>query len=196
MLSLLALTTACATDDLGTSTSAATGGANVSYYELFGADNVIESVMVKDRTCGMLFRNVTDPDADTLAIWTVGVDSIKRDLAYPDADRPNFYAIFVPSNPTLNHTVAGFEQLDHYHVADRASQSATDDLFDAFIVNPGPNYNAATYKIAKSVKEMNVQIAAGILAAPVTTVDAGLGPVVFHAPIACGGNGLSDLQND
>ncbi len=197
-LSILALATAtaaCASDDLGTSTSAAKGGANVAFYELFGPDNFIESVMVDDRTCGILFRNITDPAADKLAIWTVGVDAIRTNLPYPDPGRPNFYAVFVPSNVTLNHSVVGFEQLDHYHVADRASQSAADELFDAFIVNPGPNYDAASYKIAKSVKEMNVQIAAGILAAPVTTVDAGLGPVVFHAPIACGGNGLRDLHN-
>jgi len=189
MLSLVCLATACSSLETSTTDQAS----RIDFYELFGPDNVIESVLVRGDTCGILFLQTTDPAADTLAFWTVGVDAIRRDLPYPDADRPNFYAIFTPSNTTLNHTVEGFEAFDHYHVADRASQSSTDDLWDAFIVNPGPNYNAASYRVATSVKEMEQQIAAGILAAPVSTVDAGLGPVVFHAPIACD-DALRDWQ--
>jgi len=186
ILSLAFLTACAAPDTLDTVASASKGAPDVDFYTIFPPDSVIESVLVKDRTCGIVFHGVSDPAADTLAFWTVGVDAIKRDIPYPTDARPNFYAIFTPSNPTLNHTVAGFEAYDHYHVADRDSRTSTDTLWDPFIVNPGPNFNAATYRVAKSVKEMNRQIAAGILAAPVTTIDAGFGPVVFHGEIACG----------
>ena len=186
MLSLVFIAACAAPDTFDTVGSASSGTPDVDFYTIFPPDSVIESVLVKGRTCGIVFHGVSDPNADTLAFWTVGVDAIKRDLPYPTKTRPNFYAIFTPSNPTLNHTVAGFEAYDHYHIADRASEDRNDDLWDPFIVNPGPNFNAATYQVATSVSAMNSQIAAGILATPVTTIDAGFGPVVFHGPIACG----------
>lgn len=183
-LSLLA--TACtATDSFDTLESEAQVP-DVGFYEIFPPDSIIETVMVEKHTCGIVFHGVHDPAADTLAIWTIGVDSVYRDLPYPTDDRPNFYAIFTPSNPLLNHTVPGQEAYDHYHVAERAAVDTDDDLVDPFIVNPGPNFDAATYQVARSVKEMNDQIAAGILAQPITLIDAGLGPVVFHGQLSCG----------
>lgn len=183
-LSLLA--TACTATDSFDSVESEAKVPDVGFYEIFPPDSVIESVMINKHTCGIVFHGIHDPAADTLAIWTVGVDSIYRDLPYPTDDRPNFYAIFTPSNPTLNHSVPGQEAFDHYHIADRSSVDTDDDLVDPFIVNPGPNYDAATYQVARSVNEMNDQIAAGVLAQPLTLVDAGLGPVVFHGQISCG----------
>ena len=185
MLSLALLTTACTAESLNTSSSAVSSP-DVDFYQVFPPDSVIESVMINKQPCGIVFNGIHDPNADTLAFWTVGVDAIKRDLPYPSSKRPNFYAIFAPSNPMLNHTVAGFEGYDHYHVADPTAIDSADDLVDAFVVMPGPNFNAATYVIARSVREMNDQVAAGILAAPVTTIDAGFGPIVFHGQVSCG----------
>lgn len=184
MLSIVLFTAACADNSLNTASSAVSTP-DVDFYQVFPPDNVIESIMINNKTCGIMFHGVHDPAADTLAFWTVGVDAIKRTVPYP-SKRPNFYAIFAPSNPTLNHTVPSFEAYDHYHVADAAAVGTDDDLVDAFVVNPGPNFNAATYQIAHSVKEMNAQVAAGILSAPVTTIDAGFGPIVFHGQVACG----------
>jgi hypothetical protein len=184
-LSLLAAT-ACTTTDSLDSVSSEAQVPDVGFYEIFPPDSIIETVMINKQTCGIVFHGVHDPAADTLAIWTIGVDSVYRHLPYPTDDRPNFYAIFTPSSPLHNHTVPGLEAYDHYHVAERDAVNTADDLVDPFIVNPGPNYDAATYQIARSVSEMNAQIAAGVLAAPITLVDAGLGPVVFHGQISCG----------
>lgn len=186
LVCVASLSACMATDDTSVVEKKGSKVPNVPFYTLFGNDNFIEADLVKGKVCGQLFFNVTSPDADQLAIWTVGVNAVLTDVPYPTDSRPNFYGIFVPSNDLLNHHVDGFDEFDHYHIAERASHNKHDVLWDPFIVNPGPNFDAATWEPVTTIEEMNDAIAAGVLAPPVSMIDAGFGPIVFHGEIQCG----------
>ena len=55
--------------------------------------------------------------------------------------------------------------------------------FDVFLVFPGPNFNAATFRAPLSERDINAAVGAGILNAPITTTAAGFGPLVIRVPV-------------
>jgi hypothetical protein len=151
-----------------------------------GPDDVPEALYFDNKLCHMVFRNVSSPAAEVFFIWNLGVDGVRQESPYPTNARRNLYAVFAPSPANAVHHVDGQDQFDHYHIVDAspdARHSGYDGTWDVFLVFPGPNFNAATYQVAKTVDAMNRQIRDGILGPITKTTDAGFDPLVLHAEI-------------
>ena len=132
--------------------------------------------------CTMIFKGALTPQTEVYEIWAVGTNGIVQGAAY-NTGRPNLYAVFgTNTDPSITHHVDGEGGFDHYHVLDNNDDNTTWDLLTVF---PGPNYNAATYQPAKSVHDMNAQIAAGVLGPVLTLPEAGFPPVVLNFPVTC-----------
>jgi hypothetical protein len=125
------------------------------------------------------FPGFFTPQAETFFIWNLGT-SIQHDAPYPSSTHDRIYGVFAPGPPGVTHHVDEQEGFDHYHIMSAPQGTRT---FDVFLVFPGPNFNEATFRAPVSEREMDRAIAAGILAAPVTTTDAGFGPLVFKVPV-------------
>ena len=186
LLSPLALTcvlAACGVpDNTGAQTEALEGGPVGAPPP--GPDDVAEAVFFKGHECHMVFRDVSSPEAETFFIWNLGVDGIVDGAAYPTRRRANLYAVFAPGPADSIHHVDGQDGFDHYHIVDAApGRNGYDGTWDVFLVFPGPSFDAATYRAARSVHEMELQVRAGILGPVMTTTEAGFDPLVLHAEI-------------
>ena len=161
-----------------------------------GPDDVPEALYFDGGQCHMVFRNVSSPQAEVFFIWNLGINGVLQEEPYPTTRRANLYAIFAPSPADAVHHVDGQDQFDHYHIVDAAPHGhghfdfdsshggpRYDGTWDVFLVFPGPNFNAATYKVAKTVDKMNKQIRDGILGPITKTNDAGFDPLVLNAEI-------------
>lgn len=155
-----------------------------------GPDDTTEAVYFRGNQCHMVFRDVSSPEAETFFIWNLGVDGIIDEAPYPTQQRANLYAVFAPGPPDSIHHVDGEDDFDHYHIVDAAPHRHSrppgqryDGTWDVFLVFPGPRFDAATYRAARSVREMKQQIRDGILGPIMTTTDAGFDQLVLHAEI-------------
>ncbi|MEO7736142.1 MAG: hypothetical protein ABIY55_34610 [Kofleriaceae bacterium] len=126
------------------------------------------------------FPGFFTPQAETFFIWNFGT-SIQHNAPYPSSSHGRLYGVFAPAPAGSLHHVAGQDGFDHYHIMSQGPGTRT---FDVFLVFPGPNFNAATFIAPRSEFAMNISIAFGVLAAPITTTDAGFGPLVFTVPVS------------
>ena len=143
-----------------------------------GADQ--EYSFFQGQTHTFSFPGFFSPQAETFFIWNFGT-SIQHNAPYPSSSHGRLYGVFAPGPAGSVHHVAGQDGFDHYHIMSQGQGTRT---FDVFLVFPGPNFNPATFIAPRSELAMNISIAFGILAAPVTTTDAGFGPLVFTVPVS------------
>jgi hypothetical protein len=147
-----------------------------------------EPAFVNGVLCTMVFPGALTPSTEHYAIWDIGTKGIV-DAPYNTPKRPNLYAVFGthPADAEVHH-VPGFDQFDHYHVLDnpRGEDEVKNRKWDLLVLQPGPNYDPATYRSAKSAREVLAQSAAGVLG-PVSTPTAafGLPELVLYAPVIC-----------
>jgi len=125
------------------------------------------------------FPGFFSPQAETFFIWNFGT-SIQHNATYPSSSHGRLYGVFAPGPAGSVHHVDGQDGFDHYHIMSQGPGTRT---FDVFLVFPGPKFNPATFIAPRSELAMNISIAFGILAAPITTTDAGFGPLVFTVPV-------------
>jgi hypothetical protein len=142
-----------------------------------GADQ--EYGFFNNQTVTFRFPGFFTPQAETFFIWNLGT-SIQHGAPYPANSHERVYGVFAPGPAGSTHHVDGQDGFDHYHIVTKNSGTHT---FDVFLVFPGPNFNAATFQAPLSEHDMNTAIAAGILGAPLTTVQAGFDPLVFKVPV-------------
>jgi hypothetical protein len=186
-LVLVSLLTACAVDpavdpgdDPGTDVSASDVRVNPK-------TDLLEPAFVNGTLCSIVFQGGLTPQTQTYEIWAVGTHGIIANAPYNTAGTPNLYAVFgTNAAASVTHHVDGFDQFDHYHVLDNKYGTDVDNRkWDLLAFFPGPNYNAATYKPARSTSEVLAQSAAGVLGPLLTTVDIGFPPVVLNFPVNC-----------
>lgn len=139
----------------------------------------LEYVFYNGRTGLMGFPGYFSSTAETFFIWNLGW-TIQHDAPYPSPDHGKLYGVFAPGPGGATHHVDGQDAFDHYHIVNQGTGIRT---FDVWLVFPGPNFDAATYKPVRSEAAMNAQIAAGILAAPITTTAAGFDQLVLRVPV-------------
>jgi hypothetical protein len=150
--------------------------------------DLTEPAFVNGTLCQMVFKGGLTPQTEVYQIWAVGTNGIV-DAPYNTPGTPNLYAVFGTSAPASEtHHVDGFSQFDHYHVLDNKYGTEVENrTWDLLALFPGPNYNAATYHPATSVREMLAQSSAGILSPVMTAPQAGFPPVVLNFPVVCPG---------
>ncbi|MEO7730517.1 MAG: hypothetical protein ABIY55_06055 [Kofleriaceae bacterium] len=142
-----------------------------------GADQ--EYSFFQGQTHTFSFPGFFSPQAETFFIWNFGT-TIQHGAPYPSSDHGRLYGVFAPGPAGATHHVDGQDGFDHYHVM---SQNAGTRTFDVFLVFPGPSFNAATFDAPLSEHDINDAVAAGVLAAPITTTAAGFGPLVITVPV-------------
>jgi hypothetical protein len=153
-----------------------------------GPDDAQEAVYFDDNQCHIVFRNLSAPEAETFFIWNLGVNGVLQEEPYNTPERADLYAVFAPAPANATHHVDGHDDFDHYHIVewspdDPDDNNTYDGTWDVFLVFPGPNFDPATYQVAKSVNRMNQQISAGILGPITPTPDAGFDPLVLNSEI-------------
>jgi hypothetical protein len=179
LASLASLTTACVIGDETTDESD-------SEVRVDPTRDGTEPAFIDGRQCTMVFPGGLTESTQTYAIWDVGTNGIVNQ-PYNTPQRPNIYAVFGTAAPASQvHHVDGFDQFDHYHILDgRVRHGEVDNSrWDLLTAWPGPNFPATGYVSAKSVAEMNAQVAAGVLKI-LTLPEAGFPPVVLYSPIKC-----------
>ena len=146
-----------------------------------------EPAFVNGVLCAMVFPGALTPSTEHYAIWDIGTKGIV-DAPYNTPKRPNLYAVFGthPADAEVHH-VPGFDQFDHYHVLDSPprQEKVTNRKWDLLVLQPGPNYDPATYVSAKSAAEVLAQSAAGVLGPVSTPAVFGLPGLVLYAPVIC-----------
>jgi len=153
------------------------------------ARDATEAVFVNGRRCTMVFPGGLTPQTQTYVIWPVGTHGIVN-APYNTPRRPNLYAVFA-NGPLVDqqdiHHVDGFEAFDHSHIAENppCDDDVENTKWDVLGLFPGPNFNAATYRPARSVRAMLAQPAAGILGPVQTLPEAGFPELVLFAPVNC-----------
>ena len=184
-LLLVSLTTACAVDAGDPADD--TTDVSASDVRVNPKTDITEPAFVNGALCQMVFQGGLTPQTQVYQIWAVGTHGIVAGATYNIASRPNLYAVFGTNTAAaITHHVDGFNQFDHYHILDNKYGTDVDTrIWDLLTVFPGPNYVAATYQPAKSVHDMNAQIAAGILGPVLPLPDAGFPPVVLNFPVNC-----------
>ena len=125
------------------------------------------------------FPGFFTPQAETFFIWNFGT-TIQHNAPYPSSSHGRLYGVFAPGPAGATHHVDGQDGFDHYHVMSQGQGTRT---FDVFLVFPGPNFNAATFRAPLAECDLNAAVAAGVLAAPITTTAAGFGPLVIRVPV-------------
>src|SRR5690242_14257502 len=142
----------------------------------------VEPTYVSGTLCKLVFQGALTPQTQTYLIWAVGTRGIVN-APYNTPRRPNLYAIFGTARPAFEtHHVDGFDQFDHYHVAENPGQGTDveNDTWDLLVLFPGPNFNQATYVSAKTPAQLKAQSDAGILSPIETLPEAGFPPVVLR----------------
>ena len=184
-LALVSLVTACATDDGTDVTDEADADAlavTTSDIHINSRTDLVEPAFVSGLQCKMVFPGGLTAQTQMYQIWAVGTHGIVN-TPYNTSAHPNLYAVFGTSTPaSQTHHVNGYNQFDHYHVLDFAPGNTVWDLLTYW---PGPNYNAATYHPARSVHDLQVQTAAGILTGVKTLPEVGFPEVVLNFPVTC-----------
>jgi len=146
-----------------------------------------EPAFVNGVLCTMVFPGALTPSTQHYAIWDIGTKGIV-DAPYNTPKRPNLYAVFGthPADAEVHH-VPGFDQFDHYHVLDNppGEDEVENRKWDLLVLQPGPNYDPATYRSAKSAREVLAQSAAGVLGPVSTPAVFGLPGLVLYAPVIC-----------
>jgi hypothetical protein len=146
-----------------------------------------EPAYVNGVLCTMVFPGALTPSTEHYAIWDIGTKGIV-DAPYNTPKRPNLYAVFGthPAGTEVHH-VPGFDQFDHYHVLDNppGKDKVKNRKWDLLVLQPGPNYDPATYVSAKSAAEVFAQSAAGVLGPVSTPAVFGLPGLVLYAPVIC-----------
>src|SRR6185503_19315722 len=122
------------------------------------------------------FPGFFTPQAETFFIWNLGT-TIQHGAPYPSNSHAKLYGVFAPGPTGSTHHVDCQNAFDHYHIITKNQGPHT---FDVFLVFPGPNFNPATFVAPLSESALNTAIAAGVLAAPITTTAAGFGPLVIR----------------
>jgi hypothetical protein len=177
---------ACGVDTAGDD-SATTDLASSSDFQFNPATDGTEPVWVNGVLCTQIFPGALTPQTQTYVIWPIGTKGIVN-ARYNTTERPNLYAVFGTSAPlSESHHVDGFNQFDHYHIAEnnpRASQ-VDNTRWDVLALFPGPHYDPTTYVSARSPQEMLAQSAAGILTPVMTLSQAGFPDLVLFTPIQC-----------
>src|SRR6185503_17832438 len=125
-----------------------------------------EYAFFNGKTFTLRFPGFFTPQAETFFIWNLGT-TIQHGAPYPSNSHAKLYGVFAPGPTGSTHHVDGQNAFDHYHIITKNGGPHT---FDVFLVFPGPNFNPA--------------IAAGVLAAPITTTAAGFGPLVIRVPVS------------
>ena len=138
-----------------------------------------EYAFFNNETFTLKFPGFFTPQAETFFIWNLGT-TIQHGAPYPSSTHGKLYGVFAPGPQGATHHVDGQDAFDHYHLMNKGEGTRT---FDVFLVFPGPNFNAATFKAPLSEKALNTAVAAGILNAPLTTVAAGFPPLVIKVPV-------------
>ena len=147
----------------------------------------VEPTYVNGTLCSLVFKGALTPQTQMYLIWAVGTRGIV-DVPYNTPRRPNIYAIFGTGRPAFEtHHVDGFDQFDHTHVIENPGNGTDVDntTWDLLVLFPGPNFNAATYRSAKSVRQLMAQSAAGILSPVMTLPEAGFPEIVLRTPVTC-----------
>jgi hypothetical protein len=149
--------------------------------------DLTEPVFVNGQQCNQIFPGGKTPQTQIYQIWPIGTRGIVN-ATYNTPQRPNLYAVFGTSTPlSQSHHVDGFDQFDHYHIADvpPRARDVENTKWDVLAFFPGANYNAATYTPAKSPAEVFAQSQAGILTPLMTLPEAGFPELVLFTPIQC-----------
>ena len=160
-----------------------------------------EPAWVNGVLCTMVFPGSLTPSTETYAIWDIGTNGIV-DAPYNTPQRPNLYAVFGthPVDGEVHH-VPGFDQFDHYHVLENppGREKVKNNKWDLMVLQPGPNYDPATYVSAKSAAEVLEQSAAGVLGPVSTPAVFGLPGLVLYSPVVCpdddGSSGDGDARD-
>jgi len=126
------------------------------------------------------FPGFFTPQAETFFIWNLGT-TIQHDAPYPSNRHGKLYGVFAPGPAGATHHVEGQDGFDHYHLGTQGEGRRT---FDVFLVFPGPNFNAATWRPVLNERALNRAVAAGILNAPITTIAAGFDQLVIKVPVS------------
>jgi hypothetical protein len=181
-LVFVSLITACVDSGDPTGTDVAASDVRVN-----PKTDLLEPAFVNGALCQMVFQGGLTPQTEVYEIWAVGTNGIVQGATYNIDSRPNLYAVFgTNTDPSITHHVDGFNQFDHYHILDNKYGTDVENRkWDLLTVFPGPNYVAATYQPARSVHDMNAQIAAGVLGPVLTLPEAGFPPVVLNFPVNC-----------
>jgi hypothetical protein len=187
LLAFVSFTIGCADVDDGSQTEMsdeevsgyADAAARVGNGQLPDLPDNLEYVFHDNRVHVMWFPGYFSSAAETFFIWNLGT-TIQHDATYPSPSHDNLYAVFAPGPGGSTHHVDGQDAFDHYHIVSHATGIRT---YDVWLVFPGPNYDAATYTPVRTEAAMNAQIAAGILAAPITTTAAGFDQLVIRVPV-------------
>jgi hypothetical protein len=148
--------------------------------------DLLEPSYVNGTLCQIDFVGALTSKTEVYQIWPVGTKGIVDDTY--NTPRPNLYAIFGTGRPAFEtHHVAGYDQFDHYHIAENAhgGTSVDNTKWDLLVLFPGPNFDPATYVSAKTPTELAAQSAAGLLTKVMTLPEAGFPELVLYAPIIC-----------
>lgn len=183
---LVSMAAACGVDtaDTDSSTSAAV--------RINPRKDDVEPTYVNGTLCKLVFKGALTPQTQMYLIWAVGTDGIVN-ATYNTPRRPNLYAIFGTGRPAFEtHHVDGFDQFDHYHIAENPGYGTEVDnrKWDLLVLFPGPNFpvDPARYVSAKTPAQLLAQSAAGVLSPVMPLPDAGFPPVVLNVPIVCPGD--------
>jgi hypothetical protein len=179
---LVFLAAACGVDTATTDTSS-------SAVRIDPTRDDVEPSYVNGVLCKLVFQGALTPQTQNYLIWPVGTNGIVN-TTYNTPKRPNIYAIFGTGRPAFEtHHVAGFDQFDHYHIAENkgGGTDVGNKDWDLLVLFPGPNFptDPATYVSAKTPTQLFAQSAAGVLSPVLALPDAGFPPVVLHIPINC-----------
>jgi hypothetical protein len=136
-----------------------------------------EYVFFNGQPYTMKFPGYFSPQSETFFIWQFGT-AIQHDAPYPSSSHGRLYAIFAQGPAGAEHDVEGQPAYNHYHIITEGSGTRT---LDVFLVNPGPNYNPATFDAPLSEHALNEAV---VLAAPAPTTALGLGPLVIKVPVS------------
>jgi hypothetical protein len=139
-----------------------------------------EYVFFHGQPLTMRFPGYFSPESEPFFIWTFGT-AIQHDAPYPSSSHGRLYAVFAHGPEGANHEVEGQPAYNHYHIISEGVGTRT---LDVYLVNPGPNYNPATFDAPLSEHELDDAVAAGVLSAPLPTTAAGLGPLVIKVPVS------------
>src|SRR5512138_440065 len=109
---LVSLAAACGVDAAATDTSTSAA------IRIDPAKDDVEPSYVNGTLCKLVFQGALTPQTQMYLIWAVGTNGIVN-ATYNTPKRPNLYAVFGTGRPAFEtHHVDGFDQFDHYHIAE------------------------------------------------------------------------------
>jgi hypothetical protein len=183
-LPVLACVAAACADAPTTTRSSSLSPTGVAMQNAVANGVLSEPAAYNGRICKLQFPGATSPNTDIYAIWNLGNHGI-LDVPF-DTDRPDLYAIL----PGTMHTDPAHPQLNHDHIVSAApGVPGYDGTWDVWVVEPGPNFDAATYVAPRSVESMVALIQQGVLGEPVgfSQTPLGVPDLVLRAPFVCTG---------